>query len=99
MKRILKISGFVFAASAVIVGIAGCGSGGGSDSATVTVQGDVPLAYVKRPNSISMNPTNGAPSGVGGDLLVREKSSPSATEYNLTAQFTQGVGDASDPEV
>ena len=99
MKRILKISGFVFAASAMIVGIAGCGSGGGSDSATVTVQGDVPLAYVKRPNSISMNPTNGAPSGVGGDLLVREKSSPSATEYNLTAQFTQGVGDASDPEV
>ncbi|TMH09852.1 MAG: hypothetical protein E6H65_14785, partial [Betaproteobacteria bacterium] len=77
MKRILKISGFVFAASAMIVGIAGCGSGGGSDSATVTVQGDVPLAYVKRPNSISMNPTNGAPSGAGGDLLVREKSSPS----------------------
>ena len=46
-----------------------------------------------------MNPTDGAPSAPGGDLMVREKSSPSAPEHNLTAQFTQGKGDASDPEV
>ena len=35
----------------------------------------------------------------GGDLMLREKSSPSAPEHNLTRQFTQGDGDVSDPEV
>lgn len=81
--------------------LAGCGSGGGSadESSTVTVAGEVPVAYVKRPASIRMNPTNGAPSGEGGDLIIREKSSASAQEHNITAVFTQGKGDASDPEV
>lgn len=78
--------------------LAGC-SGGGADNATVTVQGDVPLAYVKRSTAMTMNPTNGSPGAPGGDLMIREKSSPSAPEYNLTTQFTMGVGDASDPEV
>ncbi len=83
--------------------LAGCSGGSTSDGA-VTVAGDVPLAYVKRATTMRMNPTNGAPSAPGGDLLVREKSSPSAPEHNLTAQFTRdamGVsnGDASDPEV
>jgi hypothetical protein len=79
-------------------GLAGCGSSG-SDSTSVTVSGDVPIAYVKRSNTIMMNPTDGTSSGTGGDLIVREKSSASAPEHNLTAQFTQGKGDASDPEV
>ncbi len=73
-------------------------SGSGSDD-TVTVNGDVPIAYVKRATSVGMNPTDAANSAPGGDLMLREKSSPSATEYNLTARFTQGQGDASDPEV
>ena len=60
---------------------------------------DVPLAYVKRVNTLGMNPTDGTPSAPGGDLMVREKSSPSAPEHNLTRKFTQGKGDASDPEV
>lgn len=77
--------------------LAGCGSG--SESDTVAVAGDVAIAYVKRSTTISMNPTNGAPSAPGGDLLIREKSSPSAPEHNITARFTQGQGDASDPEV
>ena len=34
----------------------------------------------------------------GGDLMIREKSSASAKEHNITAQFTQGKGDASGPE-
>ncbi|WP_295642278.1 hypothetical protein [uncultured Methylibium sp.] len=86
--------------SAIVLGavLAACGSGGDSEG-TVTVQGDVPIAYVKRVNTIEMNPTNGAPSAPGGDLMIREKSSPSAPEHNITAQFTQGAGDASDPEV
>ena len=31
--------------------------------------------------------------------MLREKSSASAIEHNLTDRFTQGNGDASDPEV
>ncbi len=86
------------ATAAACVALAGC-SGSGSGSDTVTVQGDVPLAYVKRSTELSMNPTDGTPSAPGGDLMVREKSSPSAPEHNITAAITQGVGDASDPEV
>jgi hypothetical protein len=48
---------------------------------------------------MSANPTNGAPSAPGGDLIIREKSSPSAPEINVTASYTQGQGDVSDPEV
>jgi hypothetical protein len=92
-------SALACAATVVALGLTGCGSGSSSDSNTVTVNGDVPVAYVKRANSITINPTNGAPFGAGGDLMLREKSSASATEHNLTAQFTQGKGDASDPEV
>ena len=79
-------------------GLAGCGSSG-SDSTSVTVNGDVPIAYVKRSSAITMNPTDGTSYAPGGDLMIREKSSSSALEHNLTARFTQGVGDASDPEV
>jgi hypothetical protein len=86
------------AAAALIALLAGCSKGTGTDS-TVAVQGDVAVAYVKRANSINANPTNGAPTAAGGDLMVREKSSPSAPEHNITASITQGNGDASDPEV
>lgn len=71
----------------------------GSGESTVTVQGEVPLVYVKRSTAMGMNPTDGVTFAPGGDLMLREKSSPSAPEHNLTARFTQGVGDASDPEV
>jgi hypothetical protein len=84
------------ALSCLMLALAGCGSGSND---TVTVEGDVPIAYVKRSTAMSMNPTDGAPSAPGGDLMLREKSSPSAAEHNLTARFTQGNGDASDPEV
>ncbi|MBI3367239.1 MAG: hypothetical protein HY021_01940, partial [Burkholderiales bacterium] len=75
------------------------GSSGENASATVTVAGDVAIVYAKRAVGVNMNPTNGAPSAPGGDLMLREKSSPSAPEHNLTERFTQGQGDASDPEV
>ncbi len=78
--------------------LAGCGSGSSSGSNSVTVQGDVPLAYVKRSTALGMNPTDGTPTADGGDLMIREKSSPSAPEHNITAAITQGKGDASDPE-
>jgi hypothetical protein len=89
----------------VSAGLAGCSGGGlGSSASTssgnaVTIQGDVPLAYAKRANTFTMNPTAGAPGAPGGDLIIRELSSPSAREYNVTASITQGVGDVADPEV
>ena len=90
---------WVLSASALLMTLAACSGGSTSDSTTVTVAGDVPIAYAMRVNTISMNPTNGGPSAPGGDLMVREKSSASAAEHNLTAQFTQGKGDATGPEV
>ena len=96
MKKLTMTTALASTATAALtLGLAGCGSG---DSG-VTVEGDVPIAYVKRSTSISINPTDGAPSAAGGDLMIREKSSPSAPEHNVTASFTRGQGDASDPEV
>ena len=85
-------------ALAAVVGLAGCGSDN-NGSSTLTVAGDVPIAYAKRSTTMRANPTNGAPFAPGGDLMVREKSSPSAREFNVTASITQGNGDVSDPEV
>ncbi len=86
------------AVSALWAALAAC-TGAASDSATGAIQGDVPIAYAMRANTIRANPTNGAPSAPGGDLIVRAKASPSAAEHNLTAQFTQGLGDVSGPDV
>jgi len=84
------------ATAAACLMLVGCS---GSESESGTVEGDVPLAYVKRSTALTMNPTDGTPSAPGGDLMVREKSSPSAPEHNITRHLTRGVGDASDPEV
>jgi Hydrazine synthase alpha subunit middle domain len=101
--KINSVSPWWLAGTALAAALAmvGCGSGDSSSGSEVaaSVVRDVPLAYVKRVNTLGMNPTDGAPSAPGGDLMVREKSSPSAPEHNLTAKFTQGKGDASDPEV
>jgi hypothetical protein len=93
------VAGSAAVAAASLLVLSACGGGSAGNSDTVTVQGDVPIAYVMRVNTIGMNPTNGAPSAPGGDLMIREKSSPSAPEHNITSVFTQGQGDASDPEV
>jgi hypothetical protein len=87
------------ALAVALAALAGCSGNGTSSTDTVTVNGDVPLAYVKRSTAVTLNPVTGADSAAGGDLMLREKSSASAAEYNLTARFTQGLGDASDPEV
>ena len=92
-------SGMRASAAVLALGVSACGSGSSSDSATVTVAGDVPIAYAMRANTIGANPTNGGPTAPGGDLMIREKSSASAIERNVTAQFTQGKGDAAGPEV
>ena len=94
-----RVMAWCAGASAVAALAAGCGSGSSSGDSTVTVNGDVPIAYAKRVNTITQNPTNGGPSAPGGDLMIREKSSASAIEHNITARFTQGNGDAASPEV
>jgi len=86
-------------AALIGLALAACSGGGTGGADALVVNGDVPIAYVKRSTAVSMNPTDGANSAPGGDLMVREKSSASAPEHNLTARFTQGLGDASDPEV
>jgi hypothetical protein len=81
---------------AVVAGLAAC-TGGGSDS--ITVEGDVAIAYVKRSVSALGNPTDAVVTGQGGDLYLRDKSSPSGTETNLTGSYTQGQGDVNHPNV
>jgi len=81
---------------AIPVLMAGCSSGG---SSSVTVDGDVSIAYVKRPVASIGNPTDAITFTPGGDLFIREKSDPNSPEINVTASMTQGQGDVSDPEV
>ena len=85
--------------AAVTALLAACGNGSPSGSGNVTVAGDVPIAYAMRSTALRINPTDGTNSAPGGDLMLREKSSPSAQEFNLTARFTGGQGDVADPEV
>jgi hypothetical protein len=80
----------------MVAGLAAC-TGNSSDS--VTVEGDVAVAYVKRPVSALGNPTDAVVTGQGGDLYLRDKSSPSAAETNLTGSYTMGQGDVNYPSV
>ena len=70
-----------------------------SSSDSSTVNGDVSIAYVARPTGSLGNPTDATMFTAGGDLFIREKSSPSAATINVTGSQTQGQGDVSDPEV
>ncbi|HYA38145.1 MAG TPA: hypothetical protein VEI74_07770, partial [Candidatus Methylomirabilis sp.] len=93
----------IFLAVGSLAILGGCSpSSSGTDTASAQ---DVPIAYVKRPvntqsmNSVVGNPTDSVTFHAGGDLYVRDISSPSGTEQNITSAYTQGRGDVSDPEV
>ena len=97
----LKNGCYVCGASVVMVTallLASC-SPSPSASESATAEGNVPIAYVKRPAATAGNPTDSITFSPGGDLYLRELSSPSAPESNLTGSYTQGQGDVSDPEV
>jgi hypothetical protein len=79
--------------------VAGCGGGEETASSAVVVEGDFPVVFAKRQVSAVGNPTDGANFAAGGDLMMKDLSSPSAPLLNLTADWTQGEGDVSDPEV
>jgi hypothetical protein len=90
-----RLCGTVGAAALLL--LAACGGGAGGDA--TTVNGNIPIAYVKRSLTLVTNPLNAAPYAPGGDLMIRATASPSAPEYNITAPYTQGVGDVADPSV
>lgn len=75
------------------------GACSGESNNSATSGNDVPVAYVKRPTGAFSNPTDSVNSANGGDLYMREKSSPSSPEVSITGSYTNGVGDVSDPEV
>src|SRR5258708_20462614 len=83
-------------AAALSIGLVAC-SGSNTDSSTVTVAGDIPVAYAMRANTVTLNPLTGGAFAPGGDLILREKSTPNAPPHHLTALFTPGVGVANDP--
>jgi hypothetical protein len=90
---------YYFLAISFLAALAGCSAGNSGSVNGVTVDGDVPIAYVKRPTGSLGNPTDAIMFTAGGDLYMREKSSPSAPEINITGSQTNGLGDVSDPEV
>ena len=95
------VFGVVVSTSLLVLG--GCSPGSSQNSSASA--DDVPIAYVKRPldpqamNSPVGNPTDSVTFHSGGDLYVRNISSASAVETNITSTYTLGQGDVSDPEV
>jgi hypothetical protein len=84
--------------AALALVLSACGGGSGSDP--VTVNGAVPVVYARRANTLPLEPLHGGAAWrPGGDLMLRTLASPSAPEINLTAVFTQGMGDVADPAV
>lgn len=90
-------------------GLSACGGGGGNEVTLGSGQGadpvvlDFPVFYVKRPVPDPMDPLSDARElrtfNIGADLYMRDRASPTATETNLTATETGGLGDVSDVDV
>jgi len=80
-----------------VIALAGCASSDTDEA--ITIQGESGIVFVKRSVEAIGNPTDGAPSAPGGDLIYKDLSSPSASEINLTEDYTLGEGDVSDPEI
>ncbi len=92
------------ALTAVLTACGGDVGGSGQDPDPVVT--DFPMAYIKRPLALDNqgNPARGdvrraASFNAGGDLYLRERASPSATDKNITASITQGMGDVRDVDV
>ncbi len=77
--------------------LTGCGGGAGEDG--VIINGDFAIVYAQRNTEALGNPTDGVRFSPGGDLYMKSVSAPLSESTNLTASYTQGRGDVSDPEV
>lgn len=94
--------------AAVLIAVAGCTSSDGGGLAPGGGQGpdpvivDFPIAYVRRPVPEADAPAHDARQLLdfqpGGDLYVRGRASPSASDRNVTGAITQGLGDVRDVE-
>ncbi len=93
LKRPLTLA----CAMATLLGLTACVES--TDSSPSGQGSNVPIAFAMRANSIVANPTNGAPTAPGGDLIIKDRAAPAAPEHNITASFTNGQGDVSGPEV
>ena len=80
------VTGSLWASSLMLAGtLAGCGSGASpGDSTTVTVAGDVPIAYAQRSNTMRINPTNG---GLVAMLLLSDQVWVSPGQWGTVAVF------------
>lgn len=76
-----------------------CSPGSSSSGSSVSGTGGVSVAYVRRTVDALGNPTDSTMSADGGDLILRDYSSPSGNDTNITGSYTLGFGDVSDPEV
>ncbi|HEX5513277.1 MAG TPA: hypothetical protein VFY81_02700, partial [Gammaproteobacteria bacterium] len=72
--------------------------GCGGDGSGVVVGGDYPIAYVDRSVAAAGEAADGVVFVPGGDLYLRELSSPNAAARNITREYTQGRGDVAGPE-
>ena len=99
-ERVRKAPGRIVWVTAGLL-LSACGGGGSGETGTeaVVVEGDFPVVFAKRDVAAVGNPTDGTIFRPGGDLMLRDLSSPSAETVNITASYTQGTGDVSDPEV
>ena len=97
------------AVAAAGVWLGGCSGEDGDRIGVATGQSpdpvvlDIPIAYVKRPLPlddsgalIEDDAREAIKFSPGADLFVRERAGPSAAERNVTADFTQGLGDVRD---
>ncbi len=95
-NKFSKSAGLTFAAFALILAALGGCSSSGND---VVVEGNFPVVFAKRSATVAGNPTDSVSFAAGGDLMMVDLASPSSGTINLTAGYTQGKGDVSDPEV
>ena len=70
-----------------------------SDSESVVINGDYPIAYVKRPKASLGSAIDSKLGIVGSDLFLRDLPSPDAQEINITRSLTNGAGMVADPDV
>jgi hypothetical protein len=95
-----RIATACFGSVIALVLLSGCGGGeGGQEPDPVVV--DKPIAYVKRPvtQAATTDIRVSQAFEAGGDLYLRDRASPSASEYDITGSVTGGQGDVRDVSV
>ena len=77
-----------------------CKTGSSTSSEGFTsINGDFPVVYAQRNLDAIGDPTDGVTFSAGGDLMYKDASIPVILPINITAAYTQGQGDVSDPSV